>query len=377
MFKRSSVIFNVILPLFLGILILYFYQSQIRTASDLGLGAETVSYFPRVGEMPIHVSSPQEGEALVKGWMVREQKASFLWLGNSQLHGVNQMKKGDANCVKYLFDALSPYNKEVLGISYPNANLQEFLVSTLYYTQRLPVKAVILPVFYDDMREDGIRTEIRNNDIIRSIQGKAVYFEQVKNIKELKPVDTVESDAATADFKGIEETVQETTERYLNEKLDSSWGIWKKRADFRGNLFNDLYKFRNAALGIKATTVRKMIPGRYQANYEAFKSILQYCKDKRLPLIVYIPPLRNDVKPPYDLAAYEAFKNDVKADCGSFGARFLNLENLVPANFWGTKAGTSLFSSGAEIDFMHFQRSGHQMIADTIFHTLKHQNLLK
>jgi lysophospholipase L1-like esterase len=117
-----------------------------------------------------------------------------------------------------------------------------------------------------------------------------------------------------------------------------------------------------------------MIPGRYLDNYNALKNILQYGKDKKIHILLYIPPLRNDVSPPYNINGYNSYKKSVEKDAKLNDAFFLNLEDLVPAKLWGIKASTS-FGQSEEIDFMHFQQEGHRLIADTIYKTLEKINV--
>jgi hypothetical protein len=372
MLKRPTVFFNILIPVFIGILMLYYYQGRIRKASEIGLGEGTSSYTPYIGNYPIHIMDPSLTDSMKKGWLSRGSKDVYLWLGNSQLHGVNQHKEGQVNCVAFLFDHLKLVNKEILGVSYPNANLQEFLVSVLYFAQEFPLQRIILPVFYDDMREDGIRDEININSVVTKIGNQNEYYDNINNIKQLKIRATGIADQKNDNFKGIQQTAQEKSERYLDAQLEKNWKIWESRPDIRGNIFVDIYKLRNSLLGIKANTVRKMIPGRFADNYNSLLNIIKFCKDKSIQLIVYIPPLRNDVLPPYNLNEYNDFIQKVKKDCVAPNVTFLNLGNLVPDKFWGVKQGTS-FGKETEIDFMHFQETGHKLIADTIFKTISQQ----
>ena len=360
---------NVLLPIFFGIVILYYFQGNVRSAEDIGLGEETSAYYPMAQGYPIHIAKLQQVDSVKQGWENRGEKLLYLWQGNSQLHGVNQLKPGQVNCVSFLFDSLKSRNEEVIGASYPNGNMQEFLVSLIYFANRFPLKAVIQPLFYDDMREDGIRDDINTFQVVKSIKADSVFFKDIPNINVLKPIVSTSGDSKTNDFKALDETAQDAAERYLDDKLNRHWSVWRKRPDVRGSLFDDIYKLRNMVLGIKATTVRKMIPGRYTDNYNSILDMLSICEKRGIPLIIYIPPIRNDVHPPYDLGQYAQFKEQVKADCEKHHALFLNLEALVPAKYWGTKEGTS-FGVSEEIDFMHFREAGHRLIADTIFQTL-------
>ena len=86
-------------------------------------------------------------------------------------------------------------------------------------------------------------------------------------------------------------------------------------------------------------------------------------------MLLYIVPLRDDVKVPYDLDQYGEFKSEIQLIAKKSGVRFANFESLVPAEFWGTKSATT-FGSIPELDFMHFQAGGHQLLADAIYEEL-------
>ena len=81
-----------------------------------------------------------------------------LYLGNSQSHSINQLKEGDNTMSGFLFDELISDSILFLSTSIPNANLQEHYLLFEYFKQKLKsLDLLILPVFFDDFREDGIR----------------------------------------------------------------------------------------------------------------------------------------------------------------------------------------------------------------------------
>ena len=87
--------------------------------------------------------------------------------------------------------------------------------------------------------------------------------------------------------------------------------------------------------------------------------------------MLYIVPIRNDVQIPYDLMQYNSFKEEAGAIANEYSnVMFKNLEGLVPAKLWGTKASTTI-GEEEEVDFMHFQAGGHQILADSILLELK------
>ena len=82
-------------------------------------------------------------------------------------------------------------------------------------------------------------------------------------------------------------------------------------------------------------------------------------------MLIYIVPLRSDVEVPYVASEYLQFKADVYSLAKKHHAAFFNLENLVPAELWGTKDSTTGGVS-QELDFMHFQAGGHKLLADQL-----------
>lgn len=77
---------------------------------------------------------------------------------------------------------------------------------------------------------------------------------------------------------------------------------------------------------------------------------------------MYIPPIRNDVAVPYDMAAYEKFKHKLRDIAAKNNLAFADLENVVASSEWGTKNSATL-GGGKELDFMHFSYAGHQKMA--------------
>src|SRR5205814_1627024 len=85
-----------------------------------------------------------------------------IWLGNSQLHAINQSKDGDRSAPELLHAKLRASKNYPVTFSQPSANLQEQLALFAYLQPRLAPKALILPVVFDDFRETGLRAEIQS-----------------------------------------------------------------------------------------------------------------------------------------------------------------------------------------------------------------------
>jgi hypothetical protein len=292
-----------------------------------------------------------------------------LFLGNSQTHSINQQKEGEVNFIELLYKSRVDNGDDILCISLPNSGLQEFYLVYEYWKRLLPLKAIVIPVFMDDLREDGVRdfyfeelvqSKFQLTDTIHEISNKInselrSYWYARKQI------------TAPADDKSkLDVTLQERSESYLNQKLEKS-KTWINRPNVRGEFFNWLYRFRNTVFRIKASTIRKMIPQRYQNNMQALKLLIRDCIKEDKKVILYIPPIRSDVTLPYDKNQYEHFKEEIK-ELGNKGkpyTSFRNFESIIPGELWGYKAATS-FNAEKEIDYMHFKFKGHQILADSL-----------
>ena len=123
---------------------------------------------------------------------------------------------------------------------------------------------------------------------------------------------------------------------------------------------------RNYVFGITPNTKRKIIKGRYQLNRRALERLLEVASKDGVIVIAYIVPLRNDAEIPYLPAEYEMYKSDMESLVKDSGHYFVNIEQLVPGIYWGTKEATTV-GGEAELDFMHFQAQGHMLLADELY----------
>ncbi len=244
----------------------------------------------------------------------------------------------------------------------PNASLQEMMLTFDYVTSLTSINYLIIPVFMDDLREDGIRTDV----FFKNLNSENYFIKDSFSLISKK----VNSELKTAysagsqnsDIAALKETPQEKVETFLNEKLDNYSDVWKDREQVRGDFFNALYIMRNTVLGIDAQTKRKMIPTRMESNFSALSYILDKCQKLNIKSIIYVPPIRTDVEPPYDLNEYENFKESLEKDVNKYSnAHFVNLENIVEGKYWGVKNATTM-DGKPELDFMHFQYEGHKML---------------
>jgi len=290
---------------------------------------------------------------------VSKYASTILFLGNSQTHSINQKKEGEAvypELIQKRLDSIA-----ILTHSMPNANLQEFLVSHAWWTEQINPEMVVVPAFMDDLREDGLRGDFLKSIVSGGYQMETSHPLEVKLNEQL---DFLTNPPSEAGSESKEQTPQDISEAALNDWLSEHTSVWRNRANARGDLFLGLYGFRNKLFGINASTQRKMIPARYDRNLKALDLLCTRAGENGQRVLVYIPPIRTDVAPPYDPEEYLNFKRDIESQAQRHDhVVFANLEDIVPGPLWGLKASTD-GSGEPELDFMHFQFSGHEILAN-------------
>jgi len=365
-FKRGQ---TTLLGFVLGIFLLYQFlppENHKVRFEELALGQENTAILGEVEGIKVHCYDLNDLESCLTNYLQKKDgQPVFLWLGNSQVHAINQYHPGEETAAPELHRRLQKQGVYFLTFSQPNASLQEHYLFFAYLLNRLPVKTLLLPVVFDDMREDGIRSSLvdalKDPDVARVLQRTTIGRSLIANHGD--------QDAAGNDMAALKDTTQERSEIFLNEKLKGVWSLWAARPDLRGKLFESLYLLRNWVLGIDPTSTRRKIPGRYAKNRDAFMAVLELASNNKVKVLVYVVPLRNDVKVPYSPDEYAEFKSEITSIARKYNARFANLENIVPSEFWGTKDTTSL-GGGQELDFMHFRAEGHELLADALYKEL-------
>lgn len=330
-----------------------------RKFEEFALGAQTQSRFASVDGFPIHCMTLADAQPCLDGHAARGGRPVVLWLGNSQLHAINQMKPGDQTAPEILHHLLDQSGVDVIAFSLPNANYQEMMVLFAYLSTRLPIRQLIVPLVFDDFREfglrDGVAEGIDEPDVAKVLEGSDAGRKLLAE----------QSQQSNGGLSALEGTIQERSETFLNDWMEAHWKLWALRKTARGILITRLMTLRNSVFEITPQSKRRMIPGRFRRNLEALASLLEEARGRGIEVVAYIAPLRNDVPYPYVESEYESFKARVRQTVEERGAVFANLESLVPAKYWGLKDTTTI-GGNAELDFMHFQGPGHELLAGAI-----------
>jgi hypothetical protein len=368
MLKISSIrklLIQLGLSLLTAIIFFLYFNRVPNSFENLAMGDQTSLYQARnekgnlIHFLHLDTIEINQLETLVNN----NNDSVLLFLGNSQSHSINQMKKDDVNYIELVAKKIAD---PCLAFTYPNANLQEFLLTYDYVLTKVKIKKVFLPVFMDDLREDGIR-DFFFSELFHSnyqIQNNSLIAKHINlNLKT--------SDGSEKKLVELKSTPQDKSESFLNNYLNQKTRFWSMRETMRGNLFNWIYMLRNTIFGIRPGTVRPMISKNYLNNFSSLKAILDISQSNNIEVYLYIPPIRSDIPLPYDTYENEKFKLDLKRLVGNYSnVKLKDYSSIVPGKFWGYKDPTN-FIDKREVDFMHFQYGGHEILSDSLINLIK------
>jgi hypothetical protein len=351
------------------LLLNFFYERSVLSApkaEELALGQDNTAYFAQDNGYNFHCGDflyfpipdcVQDFNAIAS-----PAKQAYLLMGNSQLHGINQPELGLSSTSEILYGYFKERdsNKNFLTFSMPNMNMQEQFLLFEYAQMTLPLEKLLLAVSFDNTRETGIREGLLDALEEPEIKSNLKTSESGQKILDSYGDTSIED----LDLPALKDTPQKSVEFWLNSRLSSFWNTWEARGSLRAISLIKLYQFRNYIFGIDSSSTRKKIPARYDANLLALKELLARAKTLEIDIVLYSAPIRGDAKLPYDLKEYQDFKLDLQALTVEHDFTFVDLQQLVPAQYWGEVDSLNSTSGSKEIDFMHFQGFGHQILGD-------------
>ena len=348
----------ILIGLLVAIGLSYWVASTAPTFEDLALGDATKSVYGRYDGDKIFCGSIDEASQCLGPARRRSLPKQVLWLGNSQLHAINQPKPDDVTAPVVLARRLRPQRIEVQAMSFPNASLTEFQLAWLFQRQDRHVDVLVVPLFLDDPREGTVRDILvpvaRRPDIAATLRSTAAGRRTLAGL----PAGEKDATGTAAHTPSL----QDRSEAAITRALEACCSFQTMREKARGQIDIQTYMLRNWLFNVNAQSVRPIIPDVYAANLAALDAMLADAAAHGTRVITYIPPLRQDVAPPYTPADYARFKADTAAIAARHGAVFVNIDGIVAGPLWGTKAATRT-GGDPELDFMHFQEPGHIAVA--------------
>jgi hypothetical protein len=339
----------------LAIVLLDFVRLKVTDLNQAALGGQTTAVLGEVDGVRVACFDATDTEECESAYKHAAHLPAILWFGNSQNFAINRYKPGDELATVKVHRWLKSKGTWLVSYVQPNANLYEDAVLFEALVHRYDTRLVILPVFMDKLREQGIR------GTVAAFMNDPKTAERVRNSPawtDLSPLLVPKGESRAVP------TIQERVENRLSDVLDQYWPLWRDRSLLSGNLGFAIRTLRNKVFGIHSYTKRPVDPKVYAEKLDVLAKLLESARLQHIPVLLYIPPYRHDIAGPYDDARYAQFKLDVAALAATYQAHFADLDGVVPGPLWATITD-GLFGF-QEPDFMHFTAEGHRLLAQAI-----------
>lgn len=356
------------LPLAIGLILAFAVLEFARLRlvvklEEAALGQDTQFVLGGEGAPRTLCMDGKDSVKCLQSYEAAKRPPSVLFLGNSQLPAINRVKAGDRVAPALLHDMMRPRGHYLVTYAQPNANLIEhglaFAALAPIYAPRL----LILPVFLDDIREQGVRQNIAG--LLDPVQSRA-EAERSPMWAHIAPFLA----RAGSEQEGAEaQSLQRTFETAFDAWLGARWPLWGDRQNLRGLLAFSVHRGRNKLLGINAQSKRKVDGNIYREKMAVLEAILAHARARNVKVLLYVPPFRLDIPGPYFDADYAKLKTDLQTFAAKYGAHFANLENVVPGPEWGMVVDPVYGLS--DYDFMHFTGDGHRRHAEALDRELR------
>lgn len=337
------------------------------SGEDVGLGRNTVAY--REDFDGKRINGPFSDLQLVADSFAElraEGRDVALWLGASQTYAINHPEPGDHLAVWYANARAQERGSNLFYLlsSSPNANLHELLCSYLALRQRgLVPDVLVLGFTYDDLKEPGIRGAALEMLDPPGEEELAIGGEGVRHVREaFEQRDGVAADSkAPVERTATAGTPQERLEDALVAELEDVWPVYRKRGALRAAGIT-AWKMPVTTLAFRVfSRPQTAVPRDMQAwNEAALESLIAFVKHDGVALFVYKAPHRPGEVPFFHpRKAYDAYQAQLRARCEAEGFGYVDLETIVPAEYWG-------ITNNWSPDVFHFQDEGHARLGRAV-----------
>ena len=218
------------IAILLAIAALHFGRLKMIELGAAALGEQTAEVLGEEDGFRFTCSDATDSELCEKAYERAGHPPAIVWLGNSQNFAINRYKPGDKLAVMIVHRWLKDRKTWLVSYTQPNANLYEQAVVFEAAAQRYNPRLLILPVFMDKLREQGVRPAVaafvRDPKTANALRTSPEW-------SELAPFLVQEDVRQTQTEK--EPTIQARVEERFNAVLNEYLPIWSDRGNLRGN----------------------------------------------------------------------------------------------------------------------------------------------
>jgi len=348
-----------VLAMVVAFTVLHFSRLKMIELGEAALGEQTAKVLGEEDGLRFTCFDATDSKVCENAYARVGRPPTIVWLGNSQNFAINRYQHGDELAVMIVHRWLKKRGAWLVSYTQPNANFFEQAVVFEAVARRYDTRLMILPVFMDKLREQGIREELAG---FMQEPKTAQAIRTSPEWPELAPFLLQKNDTKAQVEQGP--TIQARIEENFDAILSKYIPVWRDRSILRGNLAIALNILRNQLLGIHSYTKRPVDRGVYAEKLQTLAGILESAKKQDIQILLYIPPYRQDISGPYDDAQYSLFKRDIRNLAAEYQAHYADFTDLVPGPEWATVVD-HMFGF-EEPDFMHFTAEGHRRLAREI-----------
>ena len=337
-----------------------------RDAAGAGLGLNTQGVYdvhPR-GRFHFGVTA---GPAFMDAARQFDPARTVLWLGASQVYGINNYHPPEHNVAYRVFDALISDQVAVLTLSFPLASPQEHEVMLDSLVGKVRFSGLIIGAAFGDMRHAGLRQEVAQALDDQAVRARIEQTEAGRRL--VAEASREQRKTPIAQVQRGELSLMDRTEGWITGRMNEWFGMENFRRAGRAWVLLGVQETRRYLESLRARYTRdlshyrvEMLEQNYRANWAAWQQMLAVAKAEGVPTLVYVAPRPTDFFP-FEPGTYERFKRDLAALALSNGAAFVNIEDAVPNQYWGlVDIGFGFYAR----DPFHFTAEGHALMANAL-----------
>jgi len=331
-----------------------------------GMGRNTV---PRTAVLDgLRMSAVGQPEEIFPLWRQFRQAGyvTGLWLGASQIYCINDIQPQDRLAVEYVnqWAIEREVPLRMTQLTAPNANLHELLAFYLACRNAGFKPAwLVVGLTYDDLREETLRENFLEAVGDLDAETLRVGGEGVAQLQaRMQRVEKDEPSSEPVARNPTTGTPQERLETVLVGRLEAHYPGYSARDKLAGQFKITLRASLARMLGqVSKRRVAPIPKAQRTWNHRALESMVNLAREDGTRVLIYKPPHRQADGPFYhDRERYDAYFDQVAAWCAAMeGVDYLDLEKLVPPEFWGV-------TNWGRPDVFHFTVEGHRRLAGAI-----------
>jgi hypothetical protein len=279
----------------------------------------------------------------------------------SQMYSINDQQPGDQIISEWIDDAVRGRGRRAFGLAAPNLDNEEaalLLLATLADPHTRP-EAFVFGVCFDKFRNvdlrPGYQRFLRARPELQALVARTIAAQAAAH-----PLATAKLKASLDAALAGEKTDADdaSLEGRLRGATAAVLPLVADRAELNVALQASAFLLRNYVLRIKASSKRPQLPSRYQLNQDFLGLLADVARANGVQLLPYIIPLNPVAENPYVPEEHRRFKDWYAGLAREKGFPYVDLEDLVPSDEWGTRDG--------EVDFKHFRGPAHRRTAAAI-----------